>query len=34
MTHAAILDVAITLASRDGIEGLTIAILAEKNEHE
>jgi AcrR family transcriptional regulator len=30
MTRAAILDVAITLASRDGIEGLTIGILVEK----
>ncbi|WP_211452375.1 TetR/AcrR family transcriptional regulator [Collimonas antrihumi] len=30
MTRAAILDVAITLASRDGLEGLTIGLLAEK----
>lgn len=30
LTRAAILDVAITLASRDGLEGLTIGLLAEK----
>lgn len=30
MTRAAILDVAIHLASRDGLEGLTIGLLAEK----
>lgn len=30
MTRAAILDVALNLASRDGLEGLTIGLLAEK----
>src|SRR5450830_1374832 len=30
LTRAAILDVAISLASRDGLEGLTIGLLAEK----
>ncbi|MFC5472920.1 TetR/AcrR family transcriptional regulator [Paraherbaspirillum soli] len=30
LTRAAILDVAIELASRDGLEGLTIGLLAEK----
>jgi AcrR family transcriptional regulator len=30
LTRAAILDVALTLASRDGLEGLTIGLLADK----
>ena len=30
LTRAAILDVALSLASRDGLEGLTIGLLAEK----
>ena len=30
LTKAAILDVALTLASRDGLEGLTIGLLADK----
>src|SRR5437763_7930475 len=30
MTRAAILDVALALASRDGLEGLTIGLLADK----
>lgn len=30
MTRAAILDTALSLASRDGVEGLTIGLLAEK----
>src|SRR3954464_13184844 len=30
LTRAAILDVALSLASRDGLEGLTIGLLADK----
>ena len=30
LTRAAILDVALDLASRDGLEGLTIGLLADK----
>ena len=30
MTRAAILDVALELASRDGLEGLTIGLLADR----
>ncbi|MEG0084815.1 MAG: TetR/AcrR family transcriptional regulator, partial [Massilia sp.] len=30
LTRAAILDVALDLSSRDGLEGLTIGLLADK----